>query len=230
MFDENTRYNSHDIDLLQAVIESMLERVYEAHNFDEITRIREMKESDEEENDDSIEIDEDLMSSVEKKTDRDITYLSSSDSSDISFSTLTSTSSSIPTFSNPASSASLTLASASAAEKSVEKTAEKSEKTIKSKKMIDLDIDMINIIFEEVRRRRKALRKHAYVIMLNEISDEEISSFIATFSTFVNVETFYKENARQMKKNLTALIADRDKNLTFRLHRDVMPSKLLNFR
>ena len=96
--------------------------------------------------------------------------------------------------------------------------------------MIDLDIDMINIISEKMRRPRESSRKQAYVIMLHEFSDEKISSFHAALSTFVNDETFYKENARQMKKNLTALIVDRDKNFTFRLHRDVMSLKSLNFR
>ena len=52
MFDDKTTYDAHDIDLLQAVKEPMLETVFEAHNLNPITQITEI-ESDEEESEDN---------------------------------------------------------------------------------------------------------------------------------------------------------------------------------
>ena len=49
MFNENTYYDAHDIDLLQAVNEPMLEITYELHDLDPITLITEIGSDDEEE-------------------------------------------------------------------------------------------------------------------------------------------------------------------------------------
>lgn len=46
IFDDDTIYDAHDIDLLQTVTESMLETIYEIHDRTSITQIIEI-ESDE---------------------------------------------------------------------------------------------------------------------------------------------------------------------------------------
>ena len=46
MFDESISYDAHDIDLLQAIKEPILEKTYELHDLDPITQITEI-DSDE---------------------------------------------------------------------------------------------------------------------------------------------------------------------------------------
>ena len=48
MFDENFKYDAHDVDLTQAITEPMLKTVYEAHNLDPLTRIIEIESNDDE--------------------------------------------------------------------------------------------------------------------------------------------------------------------------------------
>jgi hypothetical protein len=48
--------------------------------------------------------------------------------------------------------------------------------------MIELDVNTTNIISEKVRRRR-ITRKQTYLVVLDEVADDEISSFHTAFVT-----------------------------------------------
>jgi RNA-splicing ligase RtcB len=92
---------------------------------------------------------------------------------------------------------------------------------IKIKKMIELDIDTINIISERMRKRR-ATRKQIYLIVLKEIADDEITSFHSAFSAMSCASVFYNHE-NQMISQLIRL------DLTS-FHRDSMSLELKNFR
>jgi hypothetical protein len=97
-----------------------------------------------------------------------------------------------------------------------------STKEIKKKKMIELDIDTINIISEKMKRRR-ATRKQAYLIVLKEIADDEITSFHIAFSAMSCASAFYNHQNQPVTKLLTKL------NLTS-FHRDSLLFESKNFR
>jgi hypothetical protein len=80
--------------------------------------------------------------------------------------------------------------------------------------MIDLNIDTINILLEKMRRRRT--RKQTYLIALIQNSDDQISSYHAAFSAFVNANFFY--NTNQLSSNVKT--ASQIQNQ--RLHKDTL--------
>jgi hypothetical protein len=92
----------------------------------------------------------------------------------------------------------------------------------KTKKMIELDIDTINIISEKLRRRR-ATRKQTYLIVLKEIADDEITSFHIAFSAMFCASVFYNHQNQSATKLLTKL------NLTS-FHRNSLSLESKNFR
>jgi hypothetical protein len=92
---------------------------------------------------------------------------------------------------------------------------------IKIKKIIDLDIDTINILSEKMRRRRDA-RKQTYLIALSHLTENEINSYYTAFSAFINVSAFY--NART-NANTTLINVE---ITTF--HRDALSFESKSFR
>jgi hypothetical protein len=155
IFDDNTEYNSFEIDLMQVVNELMLEITYEAQNLNSIINIVE-EFSDEDVSKHAFEhiysSTEDIadqadqmnkQSKIDESKNKKVEYLSSLSS----FERFTTESSN--------SSASVTTVK------------------IKSKKMINLDLDTINILCERMRRRRKQI----YSIALTQMIESELTSY-----------------------------------------------------
>jgi hypothetical protein len=179
----------------------MIETTFEAQNLNFIFSIIEMKEDKIDsqyihsfiENEADLEtnqINDQTSDKLKNKRVHEQHYLFSSSSSDVSTS--------------------------ESSEKSVEKSSTK--KTTK-KKMIDLDIDTINIISEKVRRRRIE-RKQTYLIVLEEIADEKITSFHTAFASFIDASSFYKQTFIQALSKL---------KLTSSFHRDALFLESKNF-
>jgi hypothetical protein len=72
-------------------------------------------------------------------------------------------------------------------------------------------------------KRRRAARKQAYLAVLKEIADDEITSFHTAFSAMSCASAFYNHQNQPATKLLTKL------NLTS-FHRDSLPSEPKNFR
>jgi hypothetical protein len=87
--------------------------------------------------------------------------------------------------------------------------------------MIELDINTINIISERVKKRR-AIKKQTYLIVLKEIADDEITSFHIAFSVMSRASVFYKH-----ENQITIQFAKL--NLTL-FHRDSLSLESKNFR
>jgi hypothetical protein len=203
IFDENSEYDSSDVDLIQVIIELMLETTFEPQNLDPIISIVEV---DIWENDTNEEL---IHSSIEDGTDQTInqaTSQSKGKGKEVEY--LPS-----PSSSNASTSGQSDVSSGSEAS---------STKEVKiKKKMIGLDIDTANIIPEGVGRRRAA-RKQAYLAVLEEIADGEITSFHTAFSAMSCASAFYNHQ-NQPAMLLTKL------NLTS-FHRDSLPPEPKNFR
>jgi hypothetical protein len=114
---------------------------------------------------------------------------------------------------------SLNLFDVSTSESSEKSVEELSTKKTTKKKMIDLDIDTINIISKKMRRRRIE-RKQTYLIVLEEIADEKITSFHTAFASFIDASSFYKQTFIQTFSKL---------KLTSSFHRNALLLEPKNF-
>ena len=169
MFDENFKYDAHGVDLIQAITEFMLKTVYEVHNLNILTRIIEI-----ESNDDEVEkVDEkfsissfhslDKTSASEIQSKNQLVLLSSSSSRSVLKSIIDQSIDS---------------------KKKVEK---------EKKKMIELNLDQINILSEEVFRVR-ASRKQVYRTNLINAAHEEIAVYHIAFFAFFEAKHYYLSN------------------------------------
>jgi hypothetical protein len=203
IFDENSKYDSSDVDLIQVIIELMLDTTFESQNLDPIISIVEV---DIWKNDTNEEL---IHPSIEDETDQTInqtTSQSKGKGKEVEY-LPSSSSSNAPT--------------SRQSDVSSESEAPPTKET-KKKKMIELDIDTTNIIPEGMRRRRAA-RKQAYLTVLKEIADDEITSFHTAFSAMSCASAFYNHQNQPATKLLTKL------NLTS-FHRDSLPPEPKNFR
>jgi hypothetical protein len=203
IFDEKSKYDSLDIDLIQIIIELMLETTFEFQNLDSIINIVEVNiwEND--------TIEKLIHSFIEDETDQINQNTSQLKDKDKEMKYLLSSSSS-----NVSTSRQLDVSTTS-------KTSSTKEIKIK-KKMIELDIDTINIISERMRRRR-ATRKQTYLIVLKEIAEYEITSFLIAFWAMSCASAFYNHQNQSATKLLTKL------NLTS-FHRNSLSLESKNFR
>jgi hypothetical protein len=176
IFDDNTYYDSFEIDLMHAITELMLKTTFEVNSLNSLTFITEIESNKKKYNESKIQSFIEQTDQAESKTqtnqlkNQELEYLSTSSSFDFS----TSDSSDLL---NSTSSSEVTL---------------DSDTSASSIRMIDLDIDTINILSEEVKRRRT--RRQAYLIALTQNSDDQISSYHAAFSAFVSASFFYSTN------------------------------------
>jgi hypothetical protein len=111
-------------------------------------------------------------------------------------------------------------------------TSELIEESIKIKtiKMIELDVDTTNIISKKMKRRRST-REQAYLVVLDEVADDEISSFHTAFFAFISASTYYNTfaNANQTI-NQTKFSFKNLKLITSSFHRNALFSESRNFR
>jgi hypothetical protein len=187
---------------MQVVNESMLEIIYEAQNLNSIINI--VKEfSDEDVSKHAFEYiysstkdiadqadQTNKQSKIDESKDKKVEYLSLS--------------SSFERFTTESSNFSVSVTAV---------------KAIKSKKMIDLDLDTVNILSERVRRRRK----QTYSIALTQMIESEITSYHMTFSAYISVSAFYN-----LKTNVS-INASTNFKITF-FHRDALLFESKNFR
>jgi hypothetical protein len=206
---------------MQIIIESMLEITYEIENLNSLIIIIEIESnSNEDENTtrrivsfielSNSDLENQNLESKEKKN----FYLSSFSSSDMHiFSTFeinTSRSYKLGESSNSSS-------SSSSFSTSIDKLI---------KKMIDLNINTINILSERMRRSR--IRKQTYLIALSQ-NFKQSTAYHSRFSTFANANLYYEnKHDNQIKSSVQKFI--QIKSLNQRLHRDILFSKLKNFR
>jgi hypothetical protein len=101
---------------------------------------------------------------------------------------------------------------------------------IKTTKMIELDVDTTNIIFEKMRRRRNT-RKQTYLVVLDEVADDEILSFHTAFFAFISASAYYNTfaNANQAINQIKFSFKNL-KLITSSFHKNALLSKSRNFR
>ena len=214
MFNENIYYDAHDIDLLQAVNEPMLEITYELHDLDPITLITEIGSDDEEEergigmreniqgteeNMEEIILDKNSKYGYAAEISSDDTYLLTPSPSIISSPTPNSS------IRDPNSSESITA---------------KSNKSRKASRNINSSVDMDNILPEGMERSRNRNRRYeAYSTALTQAKNGELNSYHAAFSANIMVSSYYISNQEPKK--------DHTPTQSTRFHRD---SYLLNLK
>jgi hypothetical protein len=200
IFDDETDYDSFEIDLMQTFTESMLKTIFEIISLNSLTLITEIESNENEYNESRNKSfikqanKSDQSKIVQINQDKEVEYLSSLNSSDFS----TSSTSDKDTLDQSTSS------------------------LVKTKKMIDLNIDTINILSEKVKRRRT--QRQTYLIALSQISDDQISSYHATFFAFVSASFFYSTN------QISSLNIQNNVNIKQRLYKDSLLLKSKYYR
>ena len=190
MFDEKFKYDAHDVDLIQIVSESILKTIYEAHNLDSLTRITEI-----ESNDDEVEkVDEKFsipsfhslveMSTSEIQSKNQLVLSSSLSSRSISKSII---------------------------DQSIDNKKKETDK--EKKKMIKLNLDQTNILFEKMFRVF-AFRKQIYMTNLINAVHEKIAIYHIAFVVFFEAKHYYFSNTIKTSSKSSF------KDSSQRLHRD----------
>ena len=202
IFDDDAIYDAHDIDLLQAVKEPMLETVHEAHHLDPITQITEI-EYDEEVNIESIQHPKEIQGNqaAGKEAEGFLQgFLPTPSSTPASTPTPTSTVPPTPSSSRSASEAPINRAPTNEASRN------------------GADFDAANILPEGVRRNRT--RRQAYANSLLKATNGEFQAFHASFAAYITANSYYALNSTSLPahKALTSTSPS-----SHRLHRDTLP-------
>ena len=203
MFDESISYDAHDIDLLQAINEPMLETTYELHDLDPITQITEIASDEGEGEGDHTQNMGENVESMESQ-DGNVQELVSSHMKERTY---------LPT---PTTSESFTKST----------KAKKAAKP-KASKDINSSLDTNNILPEGVGRLRiPNQRKVTYATVLADANNGELNSYHAAFSAHIMASSYYitnKESSKESSKNNTLV-------LSTRFHRDSLPPEPEHYR
>ena len=203
MFDESISYDAHDIDLLQAIKEPMLETTYELHDLDPITQITEIDSDEGEGEGDHTQSMGENVESMESQ-DGNVQELVSSQMKERNY---------LPT---PTTSESFTKST----------KAKKAAKP-KASKDINSSLDTNNILPEGVGRLRiPNQRKETYATVLADANNGELNSYHAAFSAHIMACSYYitnKESSKESSKNNTLV-------LSTRFHRDSLPPEPEHYR
>ena len=175
MFDENFKYDAHDVDLTQAVSEFMLKTIYEVHNLNLLTRIIKIESNDEYE----------VEKVNEKFSISSFHTLDKTTISEISKNQLVLSSSS---------------SSRSVSKSIIDLSTDSKQK--KKKKMIELDLDQTNILSEKVFRVR-ASRKQVYMMNLINAVHEKIAVYHIAFFVFLEAKHYYFSNTIKTSSKLS---------------------------
>ena len=217
MFNENTYYDAHDIDLLQAVNEPMLEITYELHDLDPITLITEIG-SDDEEEERGIGMRENIQGMEENMEeiilDKNSGYGNAAEISSDDTYLLTPSPSII---SSPSPNSSIHDLNSS------ESITAKSNKSRKASRDINSSVDTDNILPEGMERGRNRNRRYeAYSTALTQAKNGELNSYHAAFSANIMASSYYISNQEHKK--------DHTPTQSTCFHRDSLPIEPENYR
>ena len=226
LFDDDSIYDPHDIDVMQIINEPMLETTYDPINAKYYTHIQqdiELDEFDEEKEGEQGDKFGPQDTEDIRYESEGVDYLPTPQSSDFSTGRNTPTpSASSRASSHPRAGPAPNRAAGPASESSNQAHGQAlaPPPPLPAPRMIGLDLDEANILPEGVGRRR-APRRQAYSASLINVQNGEISSFHAAFSALTSASKFLPTATSDSRTPITS---------SFRLHRDSLPPEPKNLR
>ena len=178
MFDEKIKYkNSKDVDLMQAVNESMIEMTYEAQNLDFIISIVKIDSNEKKATQETSDIDVRVLAKthIDVKKSEDESLNKNKASEYLLTSSYTTE----------------TISDSSINNSSIEKS------SFKVKKMMKLDLNKTNILSEKMSRSRR--RKQAYSTALSQMKNQNSDdafheAFASVFMTNTKSERIHRDD------------------------------------